>query len=165
MDQHIDYLKKKYSDKEFHNPYTNWSEILKRIESKYIIRSDKTQQFSNWIGNLKDKKYLRTISIFEIDEELRKLDMQTKYWIVVDKFGNPNERHEVYGCNLEVLTSMISLYTIGLRTSETTTTFYVGNCFFLLDSKLNWLTIFEVDKDKKEIKIFKSGDTTTPFDK
>lgn len=164
MDQDIDFLKKKYTEKEFHVPYTDWSAILKRIERKFIIRTDKTLQFSNWIGNLKDKKYLRTISFFSISEELSKLDPQSKYWIVVDLFGNPDEKHKVYGCNIDALEDLISLYTFGLRTSETTSILYVGKCFFILDSKQNWLTIFEVDKDKKEIMIFKSGGTITPFD-
>jgi hypothetical protein len=148
-EEKIDLLKKKFSLADFRDPFTDWSDILKRIEAKFIINNDPNYRFVNWSDKIKGKTIIKTVSSLTIYQQLKQLDSDNNYWAVVVDGNSPTSRHLVYDCKSNSLAVLLSIFS--------------GN-FYIIDKKYDWLTYFEIDKEKNEVIIFKSGNVPTPFD-
>ena len=149
-EEKIDILKKEFSPLDFGDHFTDWTYILKKIESKFFYKNDPNFNFTNWADNIKNKVFLRTINTQTIYEEIKNLDTNTNYWVVVVISKNPTTKQYVYDCKTNAIRSLL--------------TFSHGD-FYIIDKKYLWLTYFQIDSKKEEITIFKSGHERTPFDK
>jgi hypothetical protein len=148
-EEKIDILKKQFPQTDFRDPYTDWPEILKKVEAKFIVKADSNFLYSNWGDQLKNKLRVRTILHQKVNEEIKRLDCKSNYWVVVIQGNYPNSKHLVYDCKTNSLEALISL-----SLSD----------FYIIDKKYIWLTFFKIDKENNEITIFKSGNAQTPFD-
>lgn len=146
---YIDYLNKKFPSTDFRDPFTDWSEIMKKIESKFIIKNSDDYHFSNWEDNIKSKTLIREVSQDEIYKEIEKLGINSNYWIVIVTDNSPTAKHLVYDSKINALSELISRFAMD---------------FYIIDKKYTWLTFFKTDKEKKKTVIFKSGSTKNPFD-
>jgi hypothetical protein len=146
----IDYLTKKFPPADFRDPFTEWPEIMKKIESRFIIKESGDYHFSNWEENLKNKILIRKIPRETVFEEIQKLDVNTNYWIVIVTNKFPTSKHLVYDCKLNAISELISRFSVD---------------FFIIDKKYHWLSFFYVDRITNEIVMFKSGEEMTPFDR
>jgi hypothetical protein len=148
-EEKLEYLKAKYAPTDFRVPFTDWTEILKKIESKYITKTDLNDHFTNWAGNLKNKTIVKTIARNEIQSEVSKLDVSKNYWVVLVTDTSPMAKHLVYDCKA---ISMIDL--LSLATTD----------FYIIGKKYDWLTYFQFNHLAKEFSIFRSGPAQTPFE-
>ena len=142
----IDRLKSEFSQSDFRDPFTDWPDILKNVESNFIIRQDSLYHFTNWSENIKQQHVLRTISRQDVQKEIGKLDAVANYWVVITG-DPPTSRNMVYDCKPKSLNVIISM---------------AGGNFYIIDKKYRWFTFFNVHDDK--ITIVKSGSANTPFD-
>ena len=146
-EEKIDILKKDFSPTDFRDPFTDCLDILKKIESKFIIKNN--YNFNNWSDNLKNKVLLRIVTLETSYQEIKCLDIKTNFWAVIINDNTPTARHLIYDCKINSLEVLLS--------------FTLGD-FCIIDKKYKWLTYFKVDRVKNEVIIFKSGDERTPFD-
>jgi hypothetical protein len=156
FEEHIERLKKEFSSSEFRVPFTEATEVLKKIENKFIkvkdIQTDLNnigQYCSNWTENLKNKTEIKNIDIFQIKEYLDRLDQDKKYWTILASRKKPSTKHYIYDTKLK---SMVALLNIRL------------DDFFIADKKYEWLVFFQIDREKQISTIYKSGNNKTPFD-
>lgn len=156
FEEHIERLKNEFSSSDFRVPFSEATEILKKIERKFIkvkdIQTDLNnigQNCSNWAENLKNKIELKNMNIFQIKEHLNVLNHDEKYWTILASSNNPSTKNYIYETKLN---SIIAL--LNIRVDD----------FFIADKKYEWLIYFQIDKEKKNSKIYKSGDIKTPFD-
>lgn len=54
-EEHIDRLNKSYSSAEFSVPYSNWVDIMKKIENSFMIKTTSQYHFCNWADSIKNK--------------------------------------------------------------------------------------------------------------
>ena len=148
-EEKIENIKRRFSQAEFRVPFTEWPDILKKIEAKFVYRNNSTNHFANWGDNLKDQVPIHTISEAALSSEMEKLNPFQNYWLVILTSNNPTARHLVYDCKPKSLNAVLSI---------------APGHFFIVHKKLEWLTYFQVDKGKKEIKVSKCGDAQTPFE-
>jgi hypothetical protein len=148
-EEKLEYLKAKYAPTDFRVPFKDWPEILKKIESKYITKTDLNDHFTNWAGNLKNKTIVKTIARNEIQSEMNKLDVTNNYWVVLVTDTSPMANHHVYDCKPISMLDLLSLATTD---------------FFIIEKKYNWFTYFQFDQAKQEIAIYKSGTKQIPFE-
>lgn len=148
-EEKIDLLKTKFSPTDFKDHFLDWSNILRKIEAKFIIRDSSKYQFTNWSDNLKSKSTISTISHHEINDQLNKLDINVSYWVVIQAQNNPTAKHFIYECRPNSLELLISI---------------TSGDFYIIDKKYQWLTFFKIDYDNSRLEIFKSGSEHTPFD-
>lgn len=147
-EEKIEMLKKDFSPQEFHVPFTDWSDILKKIESKFIVKQDATYFLMNWIDNLKSKHFIQSIDRKALLSNLKELDESQSYWFIAVIGDAPTSKQYVYSCSPKAIQSLYSI---------------TSNDFFLVDKKLAWFTYFH--RTEKKVEIYKSGDAETPFDK
>lgn len=155
FEEHIERLKKEFPTSDFRVPFTEATEVLKKIEKQFIkvkdIQTDLNnlgQYCGNWKENLKYKTEITTIDILQINAYLEKLGQTKNYWTILAT-KNPFNKHYIYETKLN---STIAL--INIRLDD----------FFIADKKYEWLIYFEIDKEKQISKIYKSGNNKTPFD-
>lgn len=145
--EHIDILKKKYSQSDFRDPFTDWYTVLQSIQAKFIAKHDSNYHFTNWIDNIKNQSLIRTFPRHQITAEINKLNPTTNYWLVI--VGDaPTSKMLIYDCKVSPINSLISL---------------ANSHFFIIDKKYKWLTYFQIDNE--QISLIKSGNGKTPFDK
>jgi hypothetical protein len=61
-EEKIDMLKKGFSPQEFHVPFTDWFDILKKIESKFIAKEGSMYHLTNWADKIKSKHFVHAIA-------------------------------------------------------------------------------------------------------
>lgn len=156
FEEHIERLKREFPSSDFRVPFTDATEVLRKIEKKFIkvkdIQTDLNnigQYCSNWTENLKNKTELRNINIFQIEEYLNRLDKDKKYWTILARRNNSLTKHYIYDTKLN---SMMALLNIRL------------DDFFIADKKYEWLICFQIDTEKQTSIMYKSGENKTPFD-
>ncbi len=154
--EHIERLKREFPSSDFRVPFTEATEVLKKIEKKFIkvkdVQTDLNnigQYCSDWAENLKNKTELKNINIFQIKEYLDRLDQNKKYWTILASKSNPSTKYNIYDTKVN---SMIALLNIRL------------DDFFIADKKYEWLIYFQIDRERQNSTIYKSGDNKTPFD-
>jgi hypothetical protein len=148
-EEKIDRLKKKFSQADFNDPFMNWSDILKKTEARFIINHDPNERLVNWADKIKDKKCICTLAYSKIYQQIKKLDVNKNYWVMIVEGPYPTSRHLVYDCKSNAMEWLISIAR--------------GN-FYIVDKKYAWFIYFESNQEKKEITLYKSGHEPTPFD-
>ena len=149
----IDGLAKHYPG-QFHVPFTTFRDIFRKIEEKFIVKEWSQYMYTNWLGSLKKETKIKAILLPELDNEIATLDSINNYWVVVVFGQDQRARQYVYDCHVDSMKYLISYF---IRNTS-------GD-FFIVDKKYNWITYFKVDYNNKEVSLFKSGDTQTPFEK
>lgn len=147
-EEKIDIIAKKHGPEGFKNPFTSWPDILKNIQQSFIIKSNDQYSFSDWKDNIKQKKELITTRIREIDNIVSSLTDKTNYWLVI-VIGEKMPKHYVYDCNLAALKEVLHLS---------------NDDFYIVDKKYSWLVYFQCNMEKREVVLFKSGISISPFD-
>lgn len=143
----IDGLTKHYPGK-FLVPFTTFRDIFRKIEEKFIIKEWSQYMYTNWLGYVKKETHIKTIPLSELDNEISKLDNTSNYWVVIVWGTGQSARQYIYDSHIDPMKVLISRAPAD---------------FFIIDKRYNWLTWFKVDRDKKEVSLFKSGDAQTPF--
>jgi hypothetical protein len=146
-EEKIDKIKKETDTKDFKVPFTDWPTILKNIETRFIVKENSNDRFSNWADRIKGKQKVKDLRIVDLETELAKLNPADNYWIIISG-DNPTTKNLVYDIKPSVIPKLI-----GLRDGD----------FFIVDKKYNWLTYFKFNQT--DIDVFKSGDQLTPLDK
>lgn len=149
-EEKIDVLKKKFSQTDFRSPFTDWPEIPGKIEAKFVIKNNPDHHFTNWADHLKNKIFLRAVQRPAIFREIKKLDANSNYWVVIVSGNSPDSRHLVYDCKVNAMEALISL---------------APGDFYIVGKKYNWLLFSEADNEANEVRMFKSGHGSVPFDK
>lgn len=145
----IDDLTATYPPEQFRVPFTTWSSIFKKIEEKFIIKEWSQYFYTNWLGNLKREIHIKTIPWQALYKEISNLS-SGNYWLVIVFGHSQRDRQYVYDCHVNVMKVLIS------RAPADS---------YIVDKRYSWLTYFKVDRDTKEVLLYKSGDFQTPFDK
>ncbi|MGR3812243.1 DUF6756 family protein [Jiulongibacter sp. NS-SX5] len=146
-EEKIDKIKKESDPRNFKVPFTDWSIILKKIESKFVKKENSDFIFSNWDYRLKEKRHIKTILTASIDGELDRLDSSQNYWLVLTR-DKANFKNLVYDCKPTVIKILIELWKAD---------------FYIVDKRYTWLVYFK--RHEADTEIFKSGGLVTPFDK
>jgi hypothetical protein len=145
-EEKIDNLKKETDPADFRVPFTDWSNILKSIEDKFLVKENSNYIFSNWQDRLRSKRKVMEIKTVDLESELRKLASDQNYWIVLGG-DNSATKNLVYDSKPGAMLKLLRL-----RDGD----FYIG------DKKYNWLTYFKYNQTGFDV--FKSGDQQTPWD-
>jgi hypothetical protein len=148
-EEKIDRLKKIFPDSDFRNPFTDWSDILRTIEAKFIIKEDSAYHFTNWADRIKERTPVRTIPRQMIHEEIAKLDRGQNYWLVITTDDTPTAKHLVYDCKTNALEAILSM---------------IAGDFYIVEKKYGWLAYFKKDSVNGRVEIIKSTGRETPFD-
>jgi hypothetical protein len=136
LEEKIDSLKKHYSADELKVPYVDFKEIMKRIESHFIIKSDTNSAFNNWTLNLKNPEKTYTIDVGTVDFIRTELDLDKNYWWIFVEGQLPSDRHRLFDAKP----------TAGLRLLE----LFHEPAFYIVDKKYEWL--IAVDAKSSTIK-------------
>ncbi len=147
-EEKIDLLKKRFSLQEFHVHFNDWPAILKKIESRFIVKQNSMYFLRNWRENIKNKHFIQTIIPAMLQNYFGELDKNQTYWFIVLMTDTPTSKQYIYSCSPKVIHAMVPI---------------TANDFFIVDKKLAWFTHFHYAGDK--IEVYKGGDTETPFDK
>jgi hypothetical protein len=148
-EEKIDLLKKNFSQTDFRDPFTEWLEILKKIESKFIIKNNANDHFTNWSSCLKNSILVKTIPTKYIPKEIQKLNRATNYYVVIVTGNSPTSKQLIYDCKPNSMEFLLSM---------------APGHFYIIDKKYKWLTFFKINPDNIEASILKSGVQETPFD-
>ncbi|MDO6433640.1 hypothetical protein Q4E93_23720 [Flavitalea sp. BT771] len=148
-EEKIDRLKSKFSQEQFRVPFSDWTEIFKKMEAKFVSNKWPIYQFCNWSEKLREKTPIRNVSQQDIDKEISRLDASQNYWMFVVLADNPTSRQYVYDCNTAALRELLSIAPAD---------FYIGH------KKYEWLVFFEVSHTENSISLIKPGEIQTPFD-
>ncbi|HEY4108128.1 DUF6756 family protein [Puia sp.] len=149
-EEHIDRLKKSYSPAEFSVPFSDWVEIMKKIENRFIKKVNSNYHFSNWKNNIRKEIEVATINAKDLESSLMFLTDSTNHWVIIPNSQAPTASHYVYDCNLGSLIALVRLHKAS---------------FFIVEKKYGWFTFFCVTEDNNSVTILKSGESITPFDK
>ena len=156
LEEKIEHLKSRFPTTDFRVPFTDATDILKTIESKFIkvkdVQADPNnlrQRFSQWSNNVKNKVEVMSICIADYSNWLDKLDSHTNYWMVITTDESASAKHLVYDCKPTALAALASI-------SQTN--------FFIIDKKYEWFTLFEFDNLSQTGTIYKGGNGITPFE-
>jgi hypothetical protein len=157
FEEHIERLKREFPSSDFRVPFDDATEILKKIEKKFIrvknVQTDLNNagQYCNyWAENFKDKIELKKIGIAQLNECLKMLNGEKNYWMILANSENPAIKHHIYDVKLN---SIHALLKVSL------------NDFFIVSKKFEWLIYFQIDKNDRVATIFKNRNHQTPFDK
>ena len=148
-EEKIDRLKSKFSQEHFRVPFSDWEEIFKNTEAKYIKKGWPVYHFCNWSENLKEKTHIRNISRQDIATEISKLDSTQNYWVFIVFADYPTSKQFVYDCNVDAMKMLLSIAPAD---------FYIGH------KKHEWLIYCKVNRSENSISINKTKVIKTPFD-
>jgi hypothetical protein len=148
-EEKIEALKKIFPQEQFQVPFTTWPDIFKKIGEKFIIKDGLQYECTNGLGNLKKEIHIKTIPWQALEKEISNLEIHTNYWVIIVLGNAPTAKHHVYDCQVPSISQLISMAPAD---------------FYIVEKKYNWLTYFKVDRDNKQVSLFKSGDSQTPFD-
>lgn len=144
----ITILSKEIGPKDFKVPFTDWWQIFKKVEERFITNENSNYHFSNWAGRIKARKRIKDIRRVDLEIELTHLSVKENYWIIlVDK--KPDSKAMVYDCKTYVISRLLHLH---------------RGDFYIVDKKYNWLAFFESINDT-DYTVCKSGKSLTPFEK
>lgn len=156
LEEKIDYLKRKFPATDFRVPFTDATEILKVIESKFIKVKDVqgdlhnlSQRFTQWNSTIKNKAKVMSLSATDYSDWLDKLDSHANYWMVITTNESASSKHLIYDCKPNALAALASI-------TQTN--------FFIVDKKYRWFSFFELDRLSQTFTIYKGGSGTTPFE-
>ncbi|TLU96039.1 hypothetical protein [Dyadobacter sediminis] len=145
----IDRMSSRFAVTDFNRRFTDWFEILKTLEDRFIIKSDSNFHFSNWSETLKYPTLIRTVTREAVNLEIDRLDSDCNYWMVVVHDDHPTAKHVVYDCKPIVINALIEINT---------------GIFFIGDKKYNWFVQFKPIENSM-VSLIKSSQPQTPFEK
>lgn len=148
-EEKIDRLKKQFDSTQFRVPFADWPEILKKIESKFIVKKDSNYEFTNWTENIKNKIFIQSLNLKSLPDQIDRINENQNCFVVVVMNNGPTGKQYVYDCRPKAISVLTSI---------------ASGDFFIIDKKLGWLTYFERDNASFRFSIYKSGDGKTPFD-
>jgi len=148
-EEKVDILKSKFTQEQFRVPFSDWQEIFKKIEAKYIKKESSHYQFQNWSESLKEKIHIRSIACQDIDTEISKLDRTQNYWVIILFADNLSSRQYIYDCSPEAIKAILSIAPAD---------FYIGH------KKYEWLIYCKVNRTENTILLNKAQKPPTPFD-
>jgi len=154
-EEYIELIKKSFTPTEFSIPYTDWVDILKKIENIFIIKANSNDHFSNWADTIKKKIEVTVVDLNALKTALMPLSHGTNYWEIFPVGRGPSAKNYVYACNLHSLLAMVQM----CKGSP-----YCSGSFFIVDKKYSWFTYFCVSEENNNVSIYKSGEFITPFD-
>lgn len=82
-EEKIDRLKRKFSQEQFHVPFSDWSVIMKKIEATFFVSGKPAYKYTNWSERLKEMPPFRIVSRQNINKVVSKLHPHTRYWVVI----------------------------------------------------------------------------------
>lgn len=125
-------------DHELRTPYTTWLPILKKIEARFVIKTNSNNHFNNWILHLKS-----TLVAQQADNitDWKKVlpDCAQYYLILVGKV--PSNKHYVFDCSRRALELLVD----NNRDSH----------FYVVDKKYGWMLVLERDERYYKVKGYK----------
>lgn len=148
-EEKIDILKKKYSSFDFRVHFSNWSEILKNIENRFVLKENDSYSFSNWADRIKSKELVVEASLNRVQYFVDRLNKSQNYWIVLPLGQEPTSKHMVYDCKPSVILEIANMS---------------KSDFFIVEKKYSWFTYFNCDRETNMLNIYKSGSKATPFE-
>lgn len=148
-EEKIDLLKKKFPKPAFDDHFTDWKEIMKKLEAKFLIKENSNFHFNNWRERMKGKVALRTIPHNVIWKELEKLDTHRNYFVIVMP-GADSSKHYVYDCSAAAMEALLS---------------FTGGDFFIADKNYEWMVYFSIDRENQTVIIYKTGSECSPFER
>jgi type I restriction-modification system DNA methylase subunit len=95
-EEKIDVLKKQFNPADFKVPFTDWADILKNIEGRFIKKQNSNSHFNNLSDNIKQKNAVEIIAFPNLQNYLTKLDSNHNYWVVVVLGDSQSSQHYVY---------------------------------------------------------------------
>lgn len=146
-EEKIDLLARQVGRVSLNRHFTDWAEILKSLEDRFINTGSPSRRFSNWPDALKSPIFIRTTNRKEICHEIGKLDPECNYWAVFVRGNYSNAKHIVFECKPSVIETILAL---------------TAGDFFIGDKKYNWLVHFKDTMDER-VSLIKSGGSPTPF--
>jgi hypothetical protein len=146
----INNLKKRFSKTDFKVPFIDWPQILRSIESKFIIKTSSDPSDNNWLENLKNKKKILAFEQIHFDWILARLDKESNYWVVILRDDVPGFKYEAFDCRVPAIMPLTDL---------------TRAPFFIIDKKYHWFTAFDRKRNVEEVEVFKSGEGEVPFEK
>jgi hypothetical protein len=156
LNEKIERLKKEFPQTHFRDLFVDGSQVLKTIERNFVVTNDLNKDVNNlrqrhnyWPDNIKSKKEIRLSEMYRLDQWLTNLNASKNYWTVVSVDEYHSFKYYVYDCKPDAIKVLVSL---------------LEQDFFIVDKKYTWFTYFKLDTQSNQCKIFKSGDTKTPFE-
>jgi len=147
-EEKIDGLQSKFSQEQFRVPFSDWSEIFRKVEARFIINEWPVNQFYGWSEKLKGETHIRNISQLDIDKEISKLDISQNYWVFIVFVNNPTSKLYVYDCNVDAIRALLSI---------APSDFYIGH------KKYEWLVYFKKDLSENTVSLIRPKEIRTPF--
>jgi hypothetical protein len=145
----IDRIGIQFAPADFNRHFTDWPEILKTLESRFLIKRDLNSHFSNWSEQFKSPNVIQAISREKVNSEIDRLENSYNYWAIFTHGDYPTAKQVVYDCKPIVIKALIEIST--------------GD-FFIGDKKYNWLVQFH-QTTGNTVSLVKSGKYETPFEK
>lgn len=148
-DEEIDRIASRFAPTDFNRHFSDWFEILKTLEDRFIIKYDSNFHFSNWAETFKSPILIRDINRNAISNEIDRLDSNCNYWVVYVHGDHPTAKHVLYDCKPRVIEALINIST--------------GD-FFIGDKKYKWLVQFK-SMANNSVSLVKSAELETPFER
>lgn len=152
FEEHIERIKKKFPVSDFRIPFLDASDVLGKIEKKFIGgKSVETSiaivwRSPNWMEGIDDKTELARIGTTQIEQFLSCLNPGINYWIVIAQGVNRFVKYFVYDARLIPMIEIINI---------------ASGDFFIVEKKYKWLIGFS--NDNGNLTVYKSGSQLTPF--
>lgn len=148
-EEKIDIFKKQHSSSDFRVPFSDWPEILKNIENRFVLKEKDSYSFRNWADRIKNKELVIEASLSEVQELIEKLNKSQNYWIVLPLGQEPTTKLMVYDSKPSVILEIASKS---------------RSDFFIVEKKYSWFTYFNCDRETNMLNIYKSGSNVIPFE-
>ena len=117
----------RFAQADFNRHFTDWSEVLKTLEERFIFRCDSNSHFSNGSEQFKSRITIRAINQKNIASEIDGLENDCNYWVVFVHGDYPTAKQVVYDCKPIVIKAPSEI---------------ISGHFFIGDKKYNGLSNF-----------------------
>ena len=148
-EEKIERMKTKFTQNEFRVPFSDRSEIMKKMEARFVISSKPAYQNTNWSEGLKERVVLRKIAYEAIPPAISTLDPAANYWVVIVLGDASMAQQLIYDCKPAALVQLVAIAP--------------GN-FFIGDKKYRWLVYFNMNRPENTVTMIKAGSSSTPLD-
>src|ERR1700761_9427607 len=100
-EEKIDILKARFTPKEFRVPFSDWLEVMKKIERKFFRSERPAYRFRNWSERIMKSIPIARVPTLMIDKEISKLDNEKNYWVIVVFGDYPTAKQQLFDCGVE----------------------------------------------------------------
>ncbi len=148
-EEKIERIKTKFTQNEFRVPFSDRSEIMKKMEARFVISSKPAYRNTNWSEGLKERVVLRKITYEAIFPAISTLDPAANYWVVIVLGDSSMVQQLIYDCKPAAIVQLVAIAP--------------GN-FFIGDKKYQWLVYFNKNRTENTVTMIKAGSSSTPLD-